>query len=105
MTAAPPSAYCSASEAGSTMLARSPLDGLRRLISAMTFSWSRGADGAAEGSPGVTGGGRGGGQVLQFRERNEALPGLHILPDTGIDVIENSHHQWPELFSLLPSTP
>ena len=45
-------------------------------------------------------------EVAQLiRERDEALTGLHILPDTGIDVIENSCHQWPEFFSLLPSTP
>jgi hypothetical protein len=43
--------------------------------------------------------------LLQFRERDEALAGLHILPDTGIDVVENTHAQWPEFFSLLPPTP
>ena len=73
------------------MLARSPLEGLRRLISAMTFSWPARRRRAAQGGPGVAGRRGRGGALLQFRERDEALTGLHILPDTGIDVIENSH--------------
>ena len=64
-----------------------------------------GARGPAEGGPGVTGGRRRGGTLLQLRERNQTLARLHILPDTGIDVVENAHAQWPEFFSLLPPTP
>jgi hypothetical protein len=45
----------------------------------------------AEGSPGVPGRSRRQGAVLQFREGHEALPVLHVLPDTGVDVVENSH--------------
>src|SRR6478735_8372689 len=41
ITAAPPSAYCAARDAGSAMSASWPLDGLRRLTSAITLSWSR----------------------------------------------------------------
>jgi len=36
---------------------------------------------------------------------DQTLARLHILPDTGIDVVENAHAQWPEFFSLLPPTP
>ena len=92
MTEAPPSAYCTASDAGSAMDARSPLEGLRRLISAMTLSWSRcGRRRAAKGCPGVTRGSSGCGALLQLREGHEAAAGLHVLPDAGIDVIENGH--------------
>ncbi len=73
------------------MEAKSPLEGLRRLISAMTLRSLRMDDGPPRAAPGITSGSSVCGALLQFREGHEASAGLHVLLDSNNDVIKNGH--------------
>ena len=86
ITRAPPAAYWTASSAGSGMSASSPLDGLRRLTSAMTPT--PGARSAARAS---RAGRASRAAAFTSASGTQRLAGGEVLADAGHDLVEHAH--------------